>query len=213
VVSSNRIRQLLRPAARRFVPLGVIAIVGVSVASVALASAVLTPRLVGKPTLGKPLFTSSGCGGCHTLKAAKAKGTVGPNLDGITLTEAQIITQITKGGSRFLTPAQRKIYKFPMTAYRGKLRPAQIQNLAAYVFTVRNPKAVPKTTTTTATTTTTTTPPTTTGGGSTTTTTPPTTTTKPSGDGCPAGVTIATSGNSDNDQDENGDTSDGDGCV
>ncbi len=43
------------------------------------------------------------------------------------------------------------------------------------------------------------------GGGATTTTTV--------GDGCPAGVTIGTSGNTDNDQDENGQPSDGDGCI
>jgi mono/diheme cytochrome c family protein len=208
VVSSNRIRQLLRPAASRFVLLGVIAAVGVSVASVALASSGATPKLVGTPAAGKPLFAAQGCGGCHTLKAAKTKGSVGPNLDGITLTEAQIISQITNGGSKFLTAAQKKLYSFPMTAYKGKLTKVQIQNLAAYVFTVRNPKSVPAVTTTTATTTTTA------GGGATTTTAggggtkPPTT-----GDGCPSGVTIATSGNSDNDGDENGDPTDGDGCV
>jgi mono/diheme cytochrome c family protein len=204
VVSSNRIRQLLRPAASRFVLLGVIAAVGVSVASVALASSGATPKLVGTPAAGKPLFAAQGCGGCHTLKAAKTKGSVGPNLDGITLTEAQIISQITNGGSKFLTAAEKKLYKFPMTAYKGKLTKTQIQNLAAYVFTVRNPKAVPATTTTATTTATTTT---TSGGGGT------TTTTKPTGDGCPSGVTIPTSGNTDNDGDEQGDPSDGDGCV
>jgi mono/diheme cytochrome c family protein len=30
---------------------------------------------------GKKLFTSAGCGGCHVLADAGAKGTVGPNLD------------------------------------------------------------------------------------------------------------------------------------
>ena len=59
-------------------------------------------------------------------------------------------------------------------------------------------------TTTTSTTGTTTT-------ASTTTTTATTTTTV--GDGCPAGLTIVTAGNTDNDQDENGQPSDGDGCI
>jgi hypothetical protein len=141
------------------------------------------------------------------LKAAKAKGVVGPNLDGITLTEAQIITQITKGGPLFLTAAQKKIYKFPMTAYKGKLTAAQIQNLAAYVFSVRNPNAVPVTTTATTTTAA--------GGGGSTTTRPG------SGGGgganatgCPPGVTIATSGAADGDGDELGtEVDDNDGCV
>jgi mono/diheme cytochrome c family protein len=30
---------------------------------------------------GKAVFAKSGCGGCHTLKAAGATGAVGPNLD------------------------------------------------------------------------------------------------------------------------------------
>ena len=52
------------------------------------------------------------------------------------------------------------------------------------------------------------------------TSTPPATTTttassggSTAGDGCPTGVTIATSGGTDNDQDENGGPSDGDGCL
>ncbi len=33
------------------------------------------------PTAGKQVFANSGCAGCHTLAAAGATGTVGPNLD------------------------------------------------------------------------------------------------------------------------------------
>jgi cbb3-type cytochrome c oxidase subunit III len=32
-------------------------------------------------TNGQKLFTSAGCGGCHTLAAAGSVGTIGPNLD------------------------------------------------------------------------------------------------------------------------------------
>jgi uncharacterized cupredoxin-like copper-binding protein len=63
-------------------------------------------------------------------------------------------------------------------------------------------KAPVTTSTTTKTTTTTTT---------TASTTTPTTTI--ANNGCPSGVTIATSGNTDNDGDENGDPSDNDGCI
>lgn len=35
----------------------------------------------GNPAQGKTLFTSSGCGGCHTLKAAGSSGKTGPDLD------------------------------------------------------------------------------------------------------------------------------------
>jgi mono/diheme cytochrome c family protein len=38
---------------------------------------------VGKASVeeGEQVFASNACGGCHTLAAAKAAGTVGPNLD------------------------------------------------------------------------------------------------------------------------------------
>jgi mono/diheme cytochrome c family protein len=37
------------------------------------------PRVPGGP--GAQVFASKGCGGCHTLAAAQAGGTVGPDLD------------------------------------------------------------------------------------------------------------------------------------
>jgi mono/diheme cytochrome c family protein len=37
------------------------------------------PKVSGGP--GAQVFASKGCGGCHTLAAASAGGTVGPNLD------------------------------------------------------------------------------------------------------------------------------------
>jgi mono/diheme cytochrome c family protein len=37
------------------------------------------PEVPGGP--GAQVFANNGCGGCHTLAAAKAGGTVGPNLD------------------------------------------------------------------------------------------------------------------------------------
>ena len=212
-MSPHRIRRLLPPAARRFAPLGVIAVAAVSAVLVfAVGSSGSTPKVIGSPLLGRVIFLSSGCGGCHVLKASHSKGTVGPNLDGITLTEAQIVNQITNGGSKYLTPAQKKLYRFPMTAYKSRLSKTQIQNLAAWVFTKRNPAAVPPPATTT-TATTTTTP-----GGVT--TTPTTTTTKTGGGGggtvnpCPPGQTIQTGGNTDADGDELGtEPDDNDGCV
>lgn len=37
------------------------------------------PKVPGGP--GAQVFANNGCGGCHTLKAAKSGGTLGPNLD------------------------------------------------------------------------------------------------------------------------------------
>jgi mono/diheme cytochrome c family protein len=169
---------------------------------------------------GQKLFVSSGCGGCHTFKYAGAKGTIGPSLDKVVLTLPLLEKAISKGGAAVMTPAQLAKYKFKMTPFAGKLSTAQIATLAGFVLVERNKAPAPGTTTTPAK-----------GGGGTTTTTPTgggggggggggTTTTTGGGgggtdviDGCPPGKTIATSGNTDADDDDNGGQTDGDGCI
>ena len=76
----------------------------------------------GDPVAGKKVFTSAGCTGCHTLKAAGSTGTVGPNLDQLKPPEARIVHQVEVGGG-------------PMPAFKGTLSAAQIQNVAAFVYT------------------------------------------------------------------------------
>jgi mono/diheme cytochrome c family protein len=44
-------------------------------------STTTAPAPTGDAAAGKTVFTSAGCGACHTLKEANATGTVGPNLD------------------------------------------------------------------------------------------------------------------------------------
>jgi len=39
------------------------------------------PYANGDPAAGKAVFTTAGCGACHTLKAAGTTATVGPSLD------------------------------------------------------------------------------------------------------------------------------------
>jgi mono/diheme cytochrome c family protein len=190
----------------RLVPLFGLLIVVVSVVSAgAFGHGTATPKVVGNATAGKAAFTSAGCGSCHTLAAAKAKGTIGPSLDAETLVETKIVAQITNGGYAVMGAAAKKTYPFPMSAFKGKLTTAQIQNIAAFVFTKRTGAAAASSSSS--------------GSGS---TAAPTTTTAQPGssappaatnNGCPAGVTIATSGSTDNDTDENGDLSDNDGCI
>jgi mono/diheme cytochrome c family protein len=69
---------------------------------------------------GKQVFASAGCGSCHTLKAAGATGTVGPNLDAAKPTESKVETQVTNGGG-------------VMPAFKGTLTPAQIKAVAQFV--------------------------------------------------------------------------------
>jgi mono/diheme cytochrome c family protein len=78
----------------------------------------------GGSTDGKSLFASAGCGSCHTLKAANATGTVGPNLDQSTITEAAEVKQIENGGGG-------------MPAFKDQLSKAQIEALAKFVVSSR----------------------------------------------------------------------------
>ena len=68
---------------------------------------------------GKAIFQSQ-CASCHTLKAAGATGTVGPNLDQLKPSTARVVRQVTNGGA-------------VMPSFKGKLTPAQIAAVAAYV--------------------------------------------------------------------------------
>jgi cbb3-type cytochrome c oxidase subunit III len=68
---------------------------------------------------GKAIFQSE-CASCHTLKAAGATGTVGPNLDQLKPAQARVVRQVTNGGA-------------VMPAFKGKLTPAQIAAVATYV--------------------------------------------------------------------------------
>jgi mono/diheme cytochrome c family protein len=74
----------------------------------------------GDPAAGKAVFASAGCGGCHTLKAAGATGTVGPNLDEAKPEQALVIDRVTHG-------------KSVMPSFAGQLSEKQIQDVAAYV--------------------------------------------------------------------------------
>jgi mono/diheme cytochrome c family protein len=71
-------------------------------------------------TDGEKIFKGAGCAGCHTLSAAGATGTRGPNLDQLKPAEARVVRQVTNGGGT-------------MPAFQGKLSPAQIQAVAKYV--------------------------------------------------------------------------------
>jgi mono/diheme cytochrome c family protein len=73
-------------------------------------------------TNGEAIFKSKlvGCAGCHTLAAAGASGTTGPNLDQIKPSAALVAHQVMVGGG-------------VMPSFQGKLSPAQIQAVAKYV--------------------------------------------------------------------------------
>jgi cytochrome c553 len=53
----------------------------------------------GASSPGAKVFASAGCGTCHTLKAAGAKGQVGPNLDELKPEESAVEHQVRTGGN------------------------------------------------------------------------------------------------------------------
>jgi cytochrome c6 len=80
------------------------------------------PQVEGDPEAGEPIFASAGCNACHTLSAANASGTVGPNLDQLKPDYEAIVQQVTNGGGG-------------MPAFKDQLSEDEIKNVAAFVFT------------------------------------------------------------------------------
>lgn len=94
----------------------------------------------GNATAGKAVFASNGCGSCHTLSAAGATGTIGPDLDKAVSIDAtkdkmslsafikQSITDpaaYTATGGPWSTPMP--------TTFGSSLSPTQIDDLVALI--------------------------------------------------------------------------------
>ena len=69
---------------------------------------------------GEEVFASAACGSCHTMEAAGASGTVGPNLDELKPTLEATVEQVTNGGGA-------------MPAFGDQLSEEDIDAVAAYV--------------------------------------------------------------------------------
>ena len=122
-----------RPKARTFAVVGCLALVAAVVAArggaSSLAASTTTPAVKPSPAtlaLGKAVFKAN-CTLCHTLAAAGAHGSVGPNLDKVKPTQARVIRQVTNGGG-------------VMPSFKGRLSAAKIKAVAAYVSTVAGKK-------------------------------------------------------------------------
>jgi mono/diheme cytochrome c family protein len=77
-------------------------------------------KLKGDPTAGAAIFKKAGCVSCHTLAAAHATGTVGPNLDAAKPDYRLATARVTLG-------------KGVMPSFKGQLSTQQIADVAAYV--------------------------------------------------------------------------------
>ena len=74
----------------------------------------------GEAPDGKAIFAEAGCGGCHTLEAAGASGTVGPNLDDAKPSKELVIDRVTNG-------------KGAMPSFKDSYSAEQIAAVADYV--------------------------------------------------------------------------------
>jgi mono/diheme cytochrome c family protein len=84
----------------------------------------------GHAQKGSAVFASAGCSGCHTLKAANATGTVGPNLDQLKPDYQAVTAQVTNGGPGM-----------PAFGKTGQLSNTQIADVSAYVVVSTGGKA------------------------------------------------------------------------
>jgi len=77
-------------------------------------------HLKGTASKGQSVYSSAGCGSCHTLAAAHSTGTVGPNLDSLKPDYRAVTAQVTNGGAQ-------------MPPFKGSLSTQQIADVAAFV--------------------------------------------------------------------------------
>jgi mono/diheme cytochrome c family protein len=75
----------------------------------------------GNASAGRAIFATSGCSACHTMKAANATGTVGPNLDELKPPLDKIQSQVVNGGGG-------------MPPFKGNLSNQQIADVSQFVF-------------------------------------------------------------------------------
>ena len=101
-------------------------VLGTAVVAAAMAIPAFAATNPGNPKKGKTVFVAN-CSTCHVLKAANARGTIGPNLDKKKTAYKIIIARVTNG-------------KGVMTAYKNVLTKTRIQDVAAFVFNATHPK-------------------------------------------------------------------------
>jgi mono/diheme cytochrome c family protein len=86
----------------------------------------------GNAKKGSSVFASAGCGSCHTLSAANATGTIGPDLDSLKPNYQAVTAQVTNGGA----PTGGT-----MPSFKSQLSTQQIADVAAFVVTSTGGKA------------------------------------------------------------------------
>jgi peptidoglycan hydrolase-like protein with peptidoglycan-binding domain len=92
----------------------------VAAASVAAAAAALAGPGAASAADGGQVWSTAGCGACHTLNVAGTRARVGPNLDELAPTAARVAAKVRSGGGG-------------MPSFSTKLAAADIDAVAAFV--------------------------------------------------------------------------------
>jgi mono/diheme cytochrome c family protein len=90
----------------------------------------------GDAKAGAVLFTSQGCGGCHTFKPAATNGTIGPDLDKLAeyaKTANQPLAAFARESIANPTAYVEKGYQPTMPNFGDTLSAKQISDLVAYL--------------------------------------------------------------------------------
>lgn len=97
------------------------------------------PAPTGNPVAGKAVFTSAGCGACHTFTAAGATGKIGPDLDNLAAyaqKAGQALDDFTRAAI-VSPPAAYVPPPFPTnvmpTTFGTSLKPQQLADLVAFL--------------------------------------------------------------------------------
>ena len=111
-----------------------LALLAIALLAIALASILLLTagcggnggsggdETAGSGSPGAKVFADAGCADCHTMRAADAKGKVGPDLDELRPNEEKVVKQVTNGGNG-------------MPSFKDDLSAEEIQQVAAFVAT------------------------------------------------------------------------------
>ena len=92
-----------------------------------------SPAPTGDAAAGKAVFTSSGCAACHTLKAANATGTVGPDLNkALPDKDAAFIHTSIVDPNAYIAPGYSK--GIMPENFGTQLSSKQIDDLVAFVY-------------------------------------------------------------------------------
>jgi cytochrome c oxidase subunit 2 len=107
-------------------------------AAAAVAALAGTALAAGSPAAGKKVYAANGCGGCHTFKAAKSTGKIGPAL-----TKARLVADAKRAKQPLQAFVRTSIVKpnafVPKGFKKGvmpsfaKLTKKQLDDLVAFV--------------------------------------------------------------------------------